>query len=124
MTDPAEIYLSPPCCSDMVGEGRLWCENDEWPEGDCGTPEEHRPATRYVRADLAHADLMSTERVIMVRESEWRQMRVALEHFVTYGCPVCGGDCASANPPVDGCPMRAAHAALSHPTPLAGGDDG
>lgn len=57
MTDPAEIYLSPPCCSDMVGEGRLWCENDEWPEGDCGTPEEHRPATRYVRADIHEAAL-------------------------------------------------------------------
>lgn len=61
------------------------------------------------------------ERVIMVRESVWREMRAALEFFVTYGCPVCGGDCASANPPVYGCPMRAAHAALSHPTPDACG---
>lgn len=57
MSDPKEIYLSPPCCSDMIGEGQLWCENDEWPEGDCGTPEEHRPATRYVRADIHEAAL-------------------------------------------------------------------
>ena len=74
MSDPKEIYLSPPCCSDMVGEGRLWCENDEWPEGDCGTPEEHRPATRYVRADLAHAELMKVREEMARLRARLRKM--------------------------------------------------
>lgn len=30
-----------------------------------------------------------------------------------YGCPVCNGDCASANPTVVGCPMQQASAALA-----------
>ena len=29
-------------------------------------------------------------------------VRAAIE----FGCPVCGGDCASANPPVSACPIR------------------
>lgn len=37
----------------------------------------------------------------------------ALEAFQGYGCPVCHGDCASANPPVNSCPMQMAHAALT-----------
>lgn len=28
-----------------------------------------------------------------------------LRRFQTFGCPVCAGDCASANPPVIDCPM-------------------
>lgn len=32
----------------------------------------------------------------------------ALHLFEQYGCPVCHGDCASANPPVNSCPMQAA----------------
>jgi hypothetical protein len=31
----------------------------------------------------------------------------------SYGCPVCHGDCASANPPVSVCPMEHATAALN-----------
>lgn len=78
MNDPKEIYLSPPCCSDMVGEGQLWCENDEWPEGDCGTPEEHRPATRYVRADLAHAELMKVREEMARLRARLRKMEAVL----------------------------------------------
>lgn len=29
-----------------------------------------------------------------------------LLHLCSYGCPVCNGDCVSANPPVIMCPMR------------------
>lgn len=31
----------------------------------------------------------------------------ALEYFQKNGCPVCSGDCGSANPPVLHCPMQA-----------------
>jgi hypothetical protein len=37
----------------------------------------------------------------------------ALLLFRSYGCPVCHGDCASANPPVSLCPMEHANAALN-----------
>jgi uncharacterized small protein (DUF1192 family) len=39
-------------------------------------------------------------------------LREALADFVSYGCPACGGDCASANPPVALCPMQNARAVL------------
>ena len=31
----------------------------------------------------------------------------ALDHWRHEGCPACGCDCASANPPVVGCPLQA-----------------
>jgi hypothetical protein len=43
-------------------------------------------------------------------------IREALELFVSFGCPRCSGDCASASPPVTACPMQAATRALSLPT--------
>jgi len=36
----------------------------------------------------------------------------ALSNLMIYGCPDCGGDCAAANPPVLGCPMKAAFVVL------------
>lgn len=41
----------------------------------------------------------------------------ALKTLRDYGCPVCSGDCASANPPVDNCPMHLANAAIAKATP-------
>lgn len=38
---PAQIWLE----NENSGDGRLWCEDNVWDEGD---------ATRYVRADLAY----------------------------------------------------------------------
>lgn len=37
----------------------------------------------------------------------------ALKSFQSYGCPVCSGDCGSANPPVISCPMQIAEAAIA-----------
>lgn len=51
--------------------------------------------TNYIRADLVD------------------ELVKALETFRDYGCPVCHGDCASANPPVNSCPMQMAKAALT-----------
>lgn len=45
-------------------------------------------------------------------EAENRRLRDALIFFRDLGCPLCSGDCASANPPVALCPMREAHEAL------------
>ena len=51
MSDPTEIYLQPQCCADEY-VGRLWCEHDA--PVDC---EDGVPWTKYVRADIAEADL-------------------------------------------------------------------
>lgn len=42
-------------------------------------------------------------------------LEAALVTFRDYGCPVCGGDCGSANPPVNACPMQMVKAALKGP---------
>lgn len=41
------------------------------------------------------------------------RLREALTLFQSFGCPACGGDCGSANPPVTSCPMGIAHQALA-----------
>ena len=40
------------------------------------------------------------------------QLEAALRKWQSYGCPDCGGDCASANPPMLGCIMQETRAAL------------
>jgi hypothetical protein len=39
-------------------------------------------------------------------QTQLETLRGRLAEIQAYGCPVCGGDCASANPPVVMCPMR------------------
>lgn len=45
-------------------------------------------------------------------EAENAKLREALRELRSYGCPVCNGDCGSANPPVISCPMQSISAAL------------
>lgn len=40
------------------------------------------------------------------------ELVTALHGFVLAGCPVCNGDCASASPPVSGCPVRRSNEAV------------
>ena len=55
----------------------------------------HHPSQAlYIRADLVD------------------DLREALVTFLDYGCPVCQGDCSAANPPIIGCPMQQAQAAI------------
>lgn len=37
--------------------------------------------------------------------AEVERLRERVDTFMSYGCPVCSGDCGAANPPVYGCPM-------------------
>jgi len=46
-SDPKEIWLEPACCADPHS-GRLWAEDNPFPECDDGVQ-----PTRYIRADLA-----------------------------------------------------------------------
>ena len=43
------------------------------------------------------------------------------EQLVSFGCPVCHGDCVSANPPVQLCPMQAIRAAIEKAKKEIGG---
>ena len=63
-----------------------------------------------VVAQMAAAEI-TTERNNAL-EAENARLRAALELFQSFGCPVCSGDCGSANPPVVTCPMQTARAAL------------
>lgn len=45
--------------------------------------------------------------------SELAALREALLRWQSYGCPDCGGDCGSANPPVSCCIMEETRAALA-----------
>lgn len=49
--DPERIWLEPACCADPR-EGRLWCEDNQWPSSDCDAQAE---ATEYLRVDRAAA---------------------------------------------------------------------
>jgi hypothetical protein len=60
-------------------------------------------------ASLALATRDEWEREALALRALLRETGEALHLFQQYGCPVCHGDCASANPPVLLCPMQTAH---------------
>lgn len=73
-----------------------------------------RELDAFKRNMEAAADLAArygSERDAAIAERD--RMRAALERWQHYGCPDCGGDCGSANPPVACCIMRETHEALT-----------
>lgn len=54
---------------------------------------------------IEDSDISPAEAVRLL-QAEIEQLRERVSEFRGYGCPVCHGDCASANPPVPLCPMR------------------
>lgn len=64
------------------------------------------------------------ERINHIAAREWvgrllaerDRLQAVVRRWESYGCPHCGGDCASANPPVICCIMQETSAALTHPT--------
>ncbi len=64
-----------------------------------------------LREEGTRADLLKeVERLLEQRDT----LREAVRLFLSFGCPACGGDCHSANPPVFGCPMLAGKEALEN----------
>jgi hypothetical protein len=51
-----------------------------------------------------------------LRASEKALLEALNMFYPQTGCPVCGGDCSSANPPVVVCPMLIARAAIAQAT--------
>jgi len=64
---------------------------------------ERNDAKRYAKA--LEDQLAASEKAEMAAEARNEIARKALEFIQSFGCPVCGGDCSSANPPMHGCPM-------------------
>lgn len=66
--DPDRIWLEPSCCADP-SEGRTWCADNVWPNGDCDI---QAPGVEYVRADLAGAerDRLVTEVARLTRRNQ------------------------------------------------------
>jgi hypothetical protein len=85
-----------------------------WPDGfDVGD----------VSALCTEASGLLREAIARIRalEAERDAARRALQHwYPEAGCPVCSGDCGSANPPVIGCPMQEARRALVPQQPGGG----
>ena len=63
-----------------------------------------RKAQRQLVEALKRADATEAHAV---------ELTVAVETAQSFGCPVCQGDCSSANPPVTNCPMQQYSAALA-----------
>lgn len=61
----------------------------------------------------AAAEITALRSALSAKDEEVKRLREAVLAFQCYGCPVCHGDCGSANPPVGSCPMQLARAALS-----------
>lgn len=64
-------------------------------------------------AELAavHQRYVDADESLIEAEAALAEARKALGLFEQYGCPICHGDCSSANPPVDCCPMESARRA-------------
>ncbi|MQB00221.1 MAG: hypothetical protein GEU78_08005 [Actinobacteria bacterium] len=77
------------------------------------TEVENETKTLRISVTTAIPLVKSYEARVKALEEERSKLRAALELWRSFGCPVCGGDCASANPPVLSCPMTEARAALA-----------
>lgn len=71
------------------------------------TPAPREPVTSHAAAAAEIARL----------RAEVAALREALRRWQHYGCPDCGGDCGSANPPVSCCIMQETQAALKGTQP-------
>ena len=54
------------------------------------------------------------------REDAVERLIEAVRNYMSFGYPVCSGDCFSANPPVSGCPTREAQEAIDHARRIEG----
>lgn len=79
-----------------------------------GLPGNTKPSAAMLCATKAdmRAALIAIKPTLARLAAENARMREALSRWQSYGCPDCGGDCASANPPVLCCLVQETRAAL------------
>jgi polyhydroxyalkanoate synthesis regulator phasin len=63
MSDPKHIYLGPACQKD--GDGREWCEDDVWPECECGCS-----SVKYMLESDAQSQLAALREELAVANHE------------------------------------------------------
>src|SRR5690606_27710599 len=79
---------------------RIYC-------GNCGASSGYADRVDPAKYWNSRAALQS-----QAREDAFGRLIEALKSYMHFGCPVCSGDCHSANPPVRGCPVREAQEAI------------
>jgi hypothetical protein len=88
----------------------------EFEDDECGDD-----VAEYVRLALHTAALAERDARLAALAAQRDRLFGLLMHWQSYGCPACGGDCSAANPPVIGCLMQEATAALQPRALLDGG---
>lgn len=87
---------------------------------DAEGPEQHEEAGAVTAWNTRASDPVIERQAKAIDEA-----RKLIGAVIQWGCPVCSGDCASANPPVSACPMRDYVQTLEMLTTLTnGGEDG
>ena len=68
---------------------------------------------RHLRDEDEISHMCDAIKAAMARDDAAEKLVEAVRFFQEAGCPNCSGDCASANPPVQFCPMKSASDALA-----------
>lgn len=68
MEDPKVIYLGPACQKE--GDGREWCEDDVWPQCECGCS-----SVRYVLESVAQSELTALKAELASEEQDHAELR-------------------------------------------------
>ena len=105
----ARCHCQPPRTDDVAGLVREI-------NGHCHVRKPDSPYPFGYRTD----QMQALARTLQSQAAEIARLRGVLERWRHYGCPDCGGDCGSANPPITCCIMLETAAALAQ----QGGDDG
>lgn len=83
----------------------IWADLDHWIEGPAASDLRAQGYMKYIRADR----IEELEAQVRAADAlaEW------VEGIIEDGCPLCGGDCSAANPPVAYCPQLEAMSDLA-----------
>lgn len=115
----------------FLDNGEIIAAGDEAPSDDCSRWE---PVNRWavgcprssifkiIRRRVTPSPDAAQQRIRELEEA-LEVSRHANDVFAAYGCPVCNGDCAAANPPVMGCPMSLTQDAARRARTAGGGHE-
>lgn len=88
---------------------RIWIEDefgdshdDQWAYGSWDSRMIYGYVNEYIRADIAAKRIAELEAAVEAAD----KLAEYLADQIEDGCPLCGGDCSSANPPVSYCAIR------------------
>ena len=68
--------------------------------------------TALIEALRTNTLLAEAATALAALQADAARYRDALRNWESFGCPICGGDCSAANPPVTDCPIKRSRAAI------------